>query len=246
MSVLILLIACLLSGSVSADEVQVAVAANFTAPARRIAADFEQETGHKAALSFGATGKFYAQIKNGAPFDVLLSADAATPARLEREGDAVAGSRFTYAIGKLVLWSSQPGMVDDAGAILKTGSFNHVAIADPKRAPYGAAAVETLSALKLLEAVQPKFVRAENIAQAHQFVASGNAELGFVAMSQVVQAGGITAGSAWIVPDTLHEPILQDATILNKGKANNAARSWMDHLKGDKAKTVIRSFGYDF
>jgi molybdate transport system permease protein len=173
----LLLFAC----AAHADEVQVAVAANFAAPAKRIAAEFEQATGHKAQLSFGATGKFYAQIRNGAPFEVLLSADDATPARLEQDGAAVAGSRFTYAIGRLALWSARPGVVEAGGEVLKGGAFRHLALANPRLAPYGAAAVEVLTALKLHDTLRAKFVQGENIAQTHQFVASGSAELGFVA-----------------------------------------------------------------
>ncbi len=232
-------------GAARADEVQVAVAANFTAPSKLIAADFEKETGHKAMLSFGATGKFYAQIKNGAPFAVLLAAHDSTPAKLETEGAAVPGSRFTYATGKLVLWSAKPGFVDDQGKVLEKGDFKHLAIANPKTAPYGAAAVETLTALKLLDAVQPKFVQGENIAQTHQFVLSGNAELGFIALSQVMDGGKIGAGSAWVVPAKLHEPIHQDAVLLKAGKGKPAAEDWLDYLKGDKARAVIKSFGYD-
>jgi len=228
-----------------ADEVQVAVAANFTAPMKQIAADFEKATGHKAQLAFGATGKFYAQIKNGAPFEVLLSADDTTPAKLEAEGAAVAGTRFTYSIGRLVLWSARPGFVDDQGEVLKQGTFRHAAIANPKVAPYGAAAVETLSALKVLDSVRPKFVQAENIAQAHQFVATGNAELGFVALAQVMKDGKIGAGSAWVVPANLHQPIKQDAVILANGKGKPAAEALMKFLQSDKAKAVIQSFGYD-
>jgi molybdate transport system substrate-binding protein len=231
-------------GAARSDEVQVAVAANLTAPAKRIAVDFEQETGHKAALSFGATGKFYAQIKNGAPFEVLLAADDSTPARLEEEGAAVRGSRFTYAIGRLVLWSERPGLVDDQGSVLKKGDFRHLAIANPKTAPYGVAAMETLKALGLLDALQPKLVQGENIAQTHQFVASGNAELGFVALSQVMEDGKLISGSAWVVPETLHEPIRQDAVLLNAGAGKPAAETWLDYLKGEKARTVIRAFGY--
>ena len=227
-----------------AAEVQIAVAANFTAPAKLIAADFEKDTGHKALLAFGATGKFYAQISNGAPFEVLLAADDETPARLEQEGAAVTGSRFTYAIGRLVLWSAKPGYVDDRGEVLKKAGFRHLAIANPKLAPYGAAAVEVLTALKLLDAVQPKFVQAENIAQAYQFVATGNAELGFVALSQVIKDGRIAAGSAWIVPANLHPPIKQDAVLLDRGKGKPAAEAWLSYLRGDKARAVIRSFGY--
>jgi molybdate transport system substrate-binding protein len=230
---------------VQAGEVPVAVAANFAAPAKQIAADFEKETGHKAILVFGATGKFYAQIRNGAPFEVLLAADDETPARLEKEGAAVAGTRFTYAIGRLVLWSGRPGLVDDKGEVLKKGDFAHLAIANPKLAPYGAAAVEALTALKLLDAVQARLVQAENIAQAHQFVATGNADLGFVALSQVIRDGKVAEGSAWIVPANLHQPIRQDAVLLDKGKGKPAAEAWLKYLKSDRARAVIRGFGYE-
>lgn len=240
-----LVAALILSATARADQIQVAVAANFTAPMKQIAAEFEKDTGHKVQLAFGATGKFYAQIKNGAPFDVLLAADDATPARLEAEGAAAAGSRFTYATGKLVLWSAKPGGVDDKGEVLKKNEFKHLSIANPKLAPYGAAAVEALTALKLLDAVQPKFVQGENIAQTHQFIVTGNAELGFVALSQVMKDGKIGEGSAWIVPSTLYQPIRQDAVILDKGKDKPAAEALMKYLKGDKARTVIRSYGYE-
>ncbi len=239
------LAALTISSAALADDVQVAVAANFTSPAKIIAADFEKDTGHKAALSFGATGKFYAQIKNGAPFEVLLAADDETPARLEQEGAAVASSRYTYATGRLVLWSARPGYVDGKGEMLRRGDFKHLAIANPKLAPYGAAAIEALTALKLLDAVQAKFVQGENIAQAHQFIATGNAELGFVALSQVMKDGSIAEGSAWIVPTSLHQPIRQDAVLLDKGKGKPAAEAWLKYIKGDKAKAVIRSFGYE-
>lgn len=228
-----------------ADEVQIAVAANFTASSKLIAESFEKETGHKAQLAFGATGKFYAQIKNGAPFEVLLSADDETPARLEREGAAVAGTRFTYATGRLVLWSAKPGYVDDKGEVLRKGDFKHVSIANPKLAPYGLAAMEVVSALKLADAIQPKIVQAENIAQAHQFIVSGNAEIGFIALSQVSRDGRIPEGSAWLVPANLHQPIRQDAVILEKGRGKPAAEAWMKYLRGDKARAVIKSFGYE-
>ncbi len=234
-----------LVANAQAAEVQVAVAANFTAPMKEIAAAFTQEQGHKAELSFGATGKFYAQIQNGAPFAVFLAADDTTPAKLEAEGAAVAGSRFTYAIGRLVLWSGKPGFVDDQGAVLKKGEFNHLAIAHPKLAPYGAAAIETLTALHLLDAAQAKFVQAENIAQAHQFIATGNAELGFVALSQVMAEGRISQGSGWVVPADLHQPIRQDAVLLANGKDNPAAAALMLFLKGETARAIIKSYGYD-
>ncbi len=229
-----------------ADETQVAVAANFTAPMQRIAADFEKETGHRAVLAFGSTGKFYAQIKHGAPFEILLAADAETPAKLAQEGAAVAGSGFTYAIGKLVLWSAKPGYIDDTGEVLKKGEFTHLALASPKLAPYGAAAVEALTALKLIEAVRPKFVAAENIAQARQFVATGNAELGFIALSQVYKDGRIAEGSAWIVPASLYQTLRQDAVLLNKGHDKPAAAALMKYLRSDKARAVIQSYGYEF
>ncbi|PKO87166.1 MAG: molybdate ABC transporter substrate-binding protein [Betaproteobacteria bacterium HGW-Betaproteobacteria-12] len=239
-----LFISLLAAAGVHAGEVQVAVAANFTAPMQLIAADFQKDTGHKAVLSFGATGKFYAQIVNGAPFEVFLAADDTTPARLEKEGHAVPGSRTTYAVGKLVLWSAKPDFVDARGEVLKSGQFNKLAIANPKTAPYGAAALETLNRLKLLAAVQAKFVQGENIAQTLQFVHTGNAELGFVALSQVFKDGRITTGSAWIVPGDFHEPIYQDAALLAKGRDNAAAAALLAYLKGDKARTIIQSFGY--
>lgn len=227
-----------------AAEVQVATAANFTEPIKEIAAAFERDTGHRVVLAFGATGKFYAQIVNGAPFEVLLSADDTTPARLEREGHAVAGTRFTYAVGRLVLWSAQAGVVEAGGAVLQGDGYRHVAIANPKTAPYGAAAIEVLEALGLRARVRPRFVQGENIAQTLQFVSTGNAELGFVALSQVSRDGRITSGSGWIVPDAMHAPILQDAVVLARGRDNPAATALMDYLRGDKARAIIQSFGY--
>ena len=234
-----------IAGFAHADEVQVAVAANCTAPMQQIAAQFEKDSGHKAVLSFGATGKFYAQIVNGAPFELLLAADDETPARLEKEGQGVAGSRFTYAIGKLVLWSADPALVDGKGEILRKGGFRHLALANPKTAPYGAAAVETMGKLGVLSTLQPLFVQGENISQTQQFITTGNAELGFVALSQVFKDGRITGGSAWIVPASLYEPIRQDAVLLARGKDKPAAAALAAYLKGDKAKAVIRSFGYE-
>jgi molybdate transport system substrate-binding protein len=227
-----------------ADEVSVAVAANFTAPMKLIAAEFERDSGHKVVASFGSTGKFYAQIKNGAPFEVLLTADDETPDKLMKEGAAVSGSAFTYAIGKLVLWSAKPGLVDDAGAVLKRGDFAHLSLAEPKLAPYGAAGVEAMKALRVYEAIQPKIVTAENITQAYQFISSGNAELGFVALSQVLKDGKID-GSSWLVPANLYSPIRQDAVILEKGRGKPAVDALMKYIKGDKAKAIIKSFGYE-
>jgi molybdate transport system substrate-binding protein len=240
-----LLSSLLLAVAAQADEVQVAVAANFTAPMQQIAAEFEKDTGHKAVLSFGATGKFYAQISNGAPFEVFLSADDETPARLEKEQLIAPQSRFTYAIGKLVLWSAKEGYVDARGEVLKSGEFRHLSLANPKTAPYGAAAIETLKKLGALERVEPRFVQGENIAQTYQFVATGNAELGFVALSQVYKDGKITSGSAWIVPARLYAPIRQDAVLLAKGKNNRAATTLLDYLKSDKARAIIKAYGYE-
>ena len=228
-----------------ADEVHVAVAANFTAPIQAIAKDFEKDTGHKLIAAYGATGQFYSQIKNGAPFEVLLSADDATPAKLEKEGNTVPGSRFTYAIGTLALWSAKEGYVDDKGAVLKANQYQHLSIADAKTAPYGLAATQVLSKLNLTDATKDKIVTGQNITQAYQFVSTGNAELGFVALSQIYKDGQITSGSAWIVPANLHDPIKQDAVILNKGKDNAAAKALVEYLKGPKAAAVIKSFGYE-
>jgi molybdate transport system substrate-binding protein len=229
---------------VGAGEVRVAVAANFTAPMQKIALAFEAETGHKAVLSFGSTGTLYAQIRNGAPFHILLAADAETPLKIEKEGLGLAGSRFTYAIGKLVLWSKQPGLVDDKGEVLRTGAFQRIALANPKLAPYGAAAMETMTKLGVLQALQPRFVQGENIAQTYQFVSTENAQLGFVALSQVYADGKIAQGSAWMVPDTLHAPIQQDAILLKKGGENPAAAALMQFLRGERAKSLIQAYGY--
>ena len=226
-----------------ADEVTVAVAANFAAPTQQIAAQFTQDTGHKLLASFGSTGKFYAQIKNGAPFEVLLSADEATPRKLMQEGAAVNGSAFSYALGTLVLWSPKPGLVDGAGNVLKTGNFAHLAVADPKLAPYGAASMQTLNALGIMERVQSKLVTAENIGQAFQFIASGNAELGFVARSQLPRDDS-PQGSFWMVPSTLYAPIRQDAVLLQRGQGKAAALALLKYLRGDKARAIIQSFGY--
>ena len=228
-----------------ADVVQVAVAANFTAPARALAEVFARTTGHEARLSFGATGAFYTQIKNGAPFDVLLAADDERPARLEKEGDTVAGSRFTYATGQLVLWSAKPGLVDDEGAVLKHGQFGKIAIANPKNAPYGAAAVEAMEKLGLAATLQPKLVTGESIGQTFNFIATGNAELGFVALAQVLEGGKLKSGSMWVVPAQYHAPIIQDAVILKRAANNPAAKAWMELLKTPQSKALIRSYGYE-
>ena len=230
--------------AVQAAEVSVAVAANFAAPMQKIATAFAQDTGHKAVLSIGSTGKFYTQIKSGAPFQILLSADDETPALLEKEGLGTPNTRFTYAIGRLVLWSADAKLIDGRPEILKTGDFKHIAIANPKLAPYGAAAMQTLDKLGLSQQLQSRVVQGENIAQTYQFVATGNAPLGFVALSQVMVDGQMGAGSFWLVPPSMHEAIRQDAVLLTTGRDNPAALALMQYLKGDKAKAVIRASGY--
>jgi len=237
-------VATLAMNSAFADEVQVAVAANFTAPIQAIAKDFEADTGHKLVAAYGATGQFYTQIKNGAPFEVFLAADDTTPAKLEQEGDTVKGSRFTYAVGTLALWSVKDNYVDDKGEVLKKNAYQHLSIANPKAAPYGLAATQVLAKLGLSESTKDKIVEGQNITQAYQFVSTGNAELGFVALSQIYKDGKVTSGSAWIVPANLYEPIKQDAVILTKGKDSAAAKALVDYLKGPKAAAVIKSYGY--
>ncbi len=228
-----------------AAEVSVAVGANFTAPMKVIAQAFERETGHKAVLSFGGTGQLYAQIRNGAPFSILLAADALTPAKIEKEGLGVAGTRLTYAIGQLVLWSKNPGRLVDRGEVLKKGNFTKLAIANPKLAPYGFAAIEVLNHLGVMSQVKPKIVEGANIAQTFQFVFSENTELGFVALSQVYENGKIKQGSGWIVPTSMYSPIKQDAILLNPGRNNPAALALMKYLQSDAAKRVIQNFGYE-
>lgn len=237
------LAACALAAH--ADEVQVAIAANFSAAAQKIAAQFERDTGHVVKLSVGSTGKFYAQIEAGAPFDVLLAADQATPARLVAEGKALPATLHTYAVGKLVLWSAEPGLVDARGEVLRSGQWKHLAVADAKLAPYGQAARETLAALKLTDVVGPRVVTGENIGQALQFVQSGNAELGFVALGQVQPPDGSKVpGSMWLVPENLYAPIRQDAVVIAATKTPRAATAFVDYLASDEARAVIKAYGY--
>ena len=231
--------------SLHAAQASVAVAANFMAPMKRIAQDFERDTGHKLTLAFGATGQFYAQIRHGAPFAVLLSADDETPLKLEKEGLGVPGSRWTYAIGKLVLWSKKPGFVDAQGEVLRQGGFEKIALANPKLSPYGAAALQVLDHMGLRERTAAKMVQGSNITQTFQFVSSENAQLGFIALSQVFDNGKLKQGSAWLVPSAMHAPLQQDALLLNPGKDNAAAVAFLKYLQGDQAKAVIRAFGYE-
>lgn len=227
-----------------AGTVRVAVAANFAGPFQKIAADFTAATGHTAVPITGSTGKFYTQITSGAPFEVLLAADEKIPAKLEDEGLAVKGRRFTYARGRLVLWSARAGYVDDKGGVLGKGTFTHLALANPTLAPYGAAGVQALKALGVYDAVAPRIVQGESIAQTQQFIASGNAELGFLALSQVMVPGQPAIGSWWVVPATLYAPIRQDAVLLKKGEGNAAASALLQYLRSDRARAVITSYGY--
>lgn len=227
-----------------AGEVRIAVASNFNAPMRKIAAAFEQATGHTVYLTSAATGRLYGQIMRGTPYDVFLAADDDTPARLEIDGTGVAGSRFTYAIGVLVLWSPFPKLIDGKGDVLRTGKFAHLAIASPRLAPYGRAATDVLKALGLLETLAPKLEWTESVAEAYELTVTENADLGFVAMSQLVATDKAKSGSAWIVPTSLYRPIRQDAILLLNGRGNNAALAFLRFLKSDAGRILTLSFGY--
>lgn len=224
-----------------AAETTVAVAANFTDAAKEIAAAYKAKTGNDAVLSFGASGQFYTQITQGAPFEVFLSADDERPGKAITDGFGVEGTAFTYAIGKLVLWSKQPGLVQGE-ATLSKANFGKLSICNPVAAPYGAAAVETMKTLKLYDALQPKLVVGANISQAYQFVQTGNAEIGFVALSQVIDD---TAGSKWMVPQSLYSPIRQDAVLLKTGEGHQAAAGFLSFLKGPEATAIIKKYGYE-
>lgn len=233
-------IICLGAHAASAAQTTIAVAANFTDAAKEIAAAYKAKTGHDAVLSFGASGQFYTQISQGAPFEVFLSADDERPRKAIAEGLAVDGTAFTYAIGKLVLWSKQPGLVQ-GDATLTTATFDKLSICNPAAAPYGAASVETMKSLKLYDTLQPKLVVGANISQAFQFVQTGNAELGFVALSQVIDD---KAGSKWMVPQNLYAPIRQDAVLLKKGEGHEAATGFLTFLRGPEATAIIQKYGY--
>lgn len=228
-----------------AGEAQVAVAANFSEPIKAVAAVLQKTTGHTLRITLGSTGKLYAQIKNGAPFDVLLAANTETPLQLEKDGLTQPGSRFIYATGKLVLWSADANQVDAKGEVLKSGSFRKVAYASPKLAPYGAAAVQVIDKLGLSTVLSPKLVQGESIGQTMSFVATGNAELGFVALSQVLDGGKLKSGSMWVIPQHLYRPITQDGVVLQHGANNAAAKALVMLLKSPNIKALIRSYGYD-
>jgi len=238
---------CLLATSarVLAAQAQIAVAANFAEPIKAVAAVLQKTTGHTLAITLGATGKLYAQIRNSAPFDVFLAANITAPAALEKDGLAKTGSSFTYARGKLVLWSADAARVDAKGNVLRGNSFRKLAYANPKTAPYGEAAVQTLDKLGLTHALSAKLVQAESIGQAYNFVHTGNAELGFVALSQVLAGGQLKSGSMWAVPQALYSPIRQNAVLLKRGNDNPAALALIKLLQSPDIKDMIRSYGYD-
>ena len=235
-----------ISFSINATELKVAVAANFAQTLKEISTVFEKDTGHKLAITQGSTGKLYAQISQGAPFEVFLSADDETPEKLVTEGKAINGTRFTYAIGRLALWSPKPDLVDEGGQVLKTDKFRFLAIANARVAPYGRAAVQVMQKLGVLASIEPRVVQGESITQTFQFVSTGNAQLGFVALSQISESGKKKSGSAWVVPENMHEQLRQDTVLLNPGKDSPAASALLNFLKSDKAKKIIASHGYQF
>ncbi|MFZ2162474.1 MAG: molybdate ABC transporter substrate-binding protein [Sideroxyarcus sp.] len=240
-----LLLCGLMSSSVRAGEVSVAVASNFAAPMERLAPLFQKESGHAVKVSTGASGKLYAQIRGGTTFDVFLSADEEMPKQLMQDGFAVGGSRFVYATGRLVLWSTQSGLVDDKGAVLNKGNFNMLAIANPIFSPYGVAAKETLTKLTMWNSIQRKLAKGENVTQTYQLAATEKADLAFIALSQVMRDGKVTSGSWWLVPPEMHQPIRQSAVLLSHAKDQAAAKAFLVFLKSERARAVMRGFGYE-
>lgn len=246
-TILLLLLGAAWFVTASAEPLRVAVASNFLMPAKALAARFEQAAGRQVAISAGSTGKLYAQIVNGAPYSVFLAANAAEPARLEAEGLAVAGSRFTYATGRLVLWSSDGTLLKpgDSADLIRRGDFARLAIANPRTAPYGAAAVQALRSLDIdANALKSRLLRGENVSQTYQFVATGNADLGFVAFSQLSNPKRLSGGSHWLVPADLYDPIEQQAVLLIRGLDDQDAKSFLDYLRHPEALDLIAAFGY--
>lgn len=239
---LLLSVGCPFAAPVGAAQIKLAVASNFSHAVKALAADFEARSEHRLVLAFGATGKHYAQIRNGAPFDVFLAADAHRPRLLEQAGRALAGSRFTYALGRLVLWSPAEDLVDSEGRVLATADFRRLAMAKPKLAPYGEAARQVLQARGLWSKLQTRLVLGENIGQAFQFVRTANAELGFVAYAQIARPGVSLGGSLWKVPQALYRPIEQQAVLLTE---KPAARAFLSYVKSNEARAIIRAYGYD-
>lgn len=240
---LLVLSLLLATGTTLAGEVRLAIATNFHDAAERLAARFAEATGHSSRISYGSTGKLYAQIRHGAPFDVFLAADQERPRLMEQNGSGVPGTRFTYAVGKLVLWSPDPQAFKDPVAFLRAGDFRRLAIANPGTAPYGLAARQTLENFGLWPTLESRLVRGESIAQTFQFVATGNAKAGFVALAQL--RDNQNGGARWEVPDIYHEPIAQQAILLERGRDNDAARAWLDFLASGEAQDIIRQYGYD-
>jgi molybdate transport system substrate-binding protein len=238
----VMVLACL---PAHAAEVSVAATADFAAPLERLAPLFQKESGNSVKVTAGASGRLYAQIKAGAAFDVFLSADEELPKQLMQDGRADGGSRFVYATGRLVLWSAQDDLVDEKGAVLNRGNFNMLAIANPRYSPYGVAAKETLTKLTMWNAIQEKLTKGENTTQAWQLAATEKADLALIALSQVMRDGKVREGSAWIVPHELHNPIHQGAVLLKGAKDPAAAKAFLNFLKSEKARAVMRGFGYE-
>ena len=228
-----------------AETAQIAVAANFAEPIKALAAELERTTGHTLRITVGATGKLYAQLKNGAPFDAFLDPATNVPLALETEGLLQPGSRFTYAKGQLVLWSANPRRVDDQGAVLRRADLGKVAYANPKTAPYGAAAEQVMAAMGLTPTLTPKLVQGESIGQTYAFVHTGNADVGFVALSQVFENGGLKAGSMWRVPRNLYAPIEQGTVVLKRGANNQAAHALVQLMRSPQGRALIRAYGYE-
>ena len=228
----------------AAEEITIAVASNFTGAMNELVAEFQQQSGHEVRVAYGSSGRFFAQIKNGAPFQLFFSADQEKPLLLEQQESAIAGSRFTYATGSLVLWSPRPNLPVENAEIIRQGSFNKLALANPRLAPYGVAAVAALESLNLVEESKSKWVQGENIAQAFQFVETGNADIGLIALSQLKEKAEFSTGSAWILPATLHPPIHQDAILLKPGENSEACREFIQFITSDPARQIIESYGY--
>jgi molybdate transport system substrate-binding protein len=237
-------VCAVLTNQLAAEEILVAVAANFIQPMTDIAALFEAESGHDVSLASGSSGRFVAQIRNGAPFQIFLSADQERVTALVNSGDAIAETQFTYATGALVLWTARDDVEVDGSEVLTSLERGYLALANPQLAPYGRAAMEVLDSLSLTEQTRPRWVQGENIAQTYQFVETGNAEFGFVAASQIAAAGSISRGSGWLVPQELHSPIHQDAVLLSRAADCGACRQLLDFLRSEASQKIITAAGY--
>jgi len=230
--------------SAVAKPVHIAVAANFSNTMQRLVTEFEKTSDYQISVSFGSSGKFYAQIKQGAPYELFFSADQVKPDALQTDGLVITASRFTYAIGRLAVWSARPDFVNKIEANLKHGAFNKLAIANPKLAPYGSATLEVLKHLGLIDVTRAKWVLGENIAQTYQFVSTGNADLGFIALSQLLGTNKAQHGSYWLVPDTMHHAIRQDVVLLRSAAKSQGAKAFLDFMHTDMARNIVTEFGY--